>query len=51
MIKLHQNALSKKMADNFQCFSIELNRTDMIFVNYMDKTNSCQMYCFTDVME
>ena len=31
MIKRHQNALSKKVADHMQCFCIELNRMGIVF--------------------
>ena len=32
VIKRHQNVLSKKVADHFQCFCIELNRSDIVFL-------------------
>ena len=33
VIKRHQIALSKKVADHFQCFFIELNRGDTVFLD------------------
>ena len=41
MIKGHQNALSNKVTDHFQGFCIELNRSDVVFPNQMDKHDSC----------
>ena len=32
VIKRHQNALLKKVADQGQCFCIELNRSDIVFL-------------------
>ena len=32
MIKRHQNVLSKKVADHFHCFFIELNGSDIVFL-------------------
>ena len=40
LIKRHQNALSKKVADHFQGFCIELNRSDIVFANQMDRSDS-----------
>ena len=30
-VKHHQNALLKKVADQYQCFWIDLNRSDIVF--------------------
>ena len=38
MIKRHQNALSKKVDDQSQCFCIELNRSDIVFCKANEET-------------
>ena len=35
VIKRYQSALSQKVADHFQCFCIQLNRSDIVFANQM----------------
>ena len=41
MIKRHQNAFFKKVADHFQCFWIELDRRNVVSANQMNKRDSC----------
>ena len=43
MMKRHQNVLSKKVADQFQCFCIELNRSDTVFGKLNGYTKSRQL--------
>ena len=38
VIKHHQNALSKKVADHFESFCNELNRSDIVFCRANEET-------------
>ena len=41
MIKRHQNALLKKVADHLQRFCTELNSSGTVFANEINKRDSC----------